>query len=64
MFDKAVISECKDVAIQQAHKDFLMEIPHQLHKVYSNVVYYYLTEKGVEWVDIINEQLKKRLKEK
>lgn len=62
LFDKVIVSDCKDEAILEVHKKYLAEIPAQLHKIYNNVVYYYLTEKGIEWIDIVNEQLKKKLK--
>lgn len=54
--------ESKDAEIIKKHKEMLKDIPPQFHKIYDNIKYYVLTQKGNDWVDIVAEQMKKRFK--
>lgn len=65
LFEKKTFLECKqedDFEIIKTHNQWLVDskIPHQLKPMMNKIVYYYLTDKGDDWVDIVAEIIKKR----
>lgn len=65
LIERKSFSDCKknssgmEHQIIQNHSKWLLDsdIPAQFQKIYNNVKYYYLTEQGQHWVDIVSEQL-------
>ena len=64
------VSECTpngssaDSMILEKHKQWAAEaaLTRQLHPTHNEDTYYFLTEKGLKWIDWISEELKRRSK--